>query len=179
MWRPCIFPFPLPSLQSRGPLQFYNDGNFPENLYPPNLGGGVHPPNLGGESSKNTCFTVLSGAHSPNLGGKIFTPQIWGVWVFRVLPWLIQSLEAGVAVVCERHVWSGVVFFRGLRFGGFRFEPNRTSRLHRAIWATKTPGFHWRHMLIVAFLGVVCTLRGSIHATGSHANLHLRIKFVF
>ena len=28
----------------------------------------IHPPNLGGESSRNTCFTVLSGAQ--NLGGK-------------------------------------------------------------------------------------------------------------
>ena len=43
----------------------------------------IHPPNLGGESSKNACFTVFSGAHSRNLGGEIFTPQIWGVWVFK------------------------------------------------------------------------------------------------
>ena len=45
----------------------------------------IHPPNSGGESSKNPCFTVFSGEHSLNLGGEIFTPQIWGVWVLRVL----------------------------------------------------------------------------------------------
>ena len=44
----------------------------------------IHPPNLGGESSKIACFTVFFGGHSLNLGGEIFTPQIWGVWVFRV-----------------------------------------------------------------------------------------------
>ena len=43
------------------------------------------PPNLRGESSKNTCFTVFSGAPSLNWGGEIFTPQIWGVWVLRVV----------------------------------------------------------------------------------------------
>ena len=55
----------------------------PEDPYPPNLGGGDSHPNLGRESSKNTCFTVFSGAPSLNLGGEIFTPQIWGVWVLR------------------------------------------------------------------------------------------------
>ena len=45
----------------------------------------IHPPNLGGESSKITCFTVFFEGHFLNLGGEIFTPQIWGVWVFRDL----------------------------------------------------------------------------------------------
>ena len=36
-----------------------------------------------GESSKTTCFTVFFEGHFLNLGGEIFTPQIWGVWVFR------------------------------------------------------------------------------------------------
>ena len=43
----------------------------------------IHPTNLGGESSKITCFTVFVEGHFLNLGGEIFTPQIWGVWVFR------------------------------------------------------------------------------------------------
>ena len=54
-----------------------------ENPYPPNLGGDDSPPKFGGESSKITCFTVFFEGHFPNLGGEIFTPQIWGVWVFR------------------------------------------------------------------------------------------------
>ena len=48
-------------------------------------GAKIHPPNLGGESSKSTCFTVFYGAYSLNSGGEIFNPQIWGVWVFRVV----------------------------------------------------------------------------------------------
>ena len=45
----------------------------------------IHPPNSGGECSEIPCFTVVFGVHSPNSGGEIFTPQIWGVWVFRVV----------------------------------------------------------------------------------------------
>ena len=44
----------------------------------------IHPPNLGGEASKITCFEVFFEDSPLNLGGEIFTPQIWGVWVFRV-----------------------------------------------------------------------------------------------
>ena len=44
----------------------------------------IHPPNLGGESSKVTCFAVFFEGHFLNLGGEIFTPKIWGVWVFSV-----------------------------------------------------------------------------------------------
>ena len=43
----------------------------PEKPIPPKLGVvEIHPPNSGGESSKNPCFTVLSGEHSLNLGGE-------------------------------------------------------------------------------------------------------------
>ena len=45
----------------------------------------IRPPNLGGESSKITCFIVLSEGHSLKLGGEIFTPQIWGGMGFQLL----------------------------------------------------------------------------------------------
>ena len=54
----------------------------------------IHPPNLGSESSKIACFTVFFEGHSINLGGEIFTPQIWGAWVFRVTVSSKPCLEA-------------------------------------------------------------------------------------
>ena len=39
--------------------------SFPENPYPPNLGGGDSPPKFGGWIFKNPCFTVFSGDFTP------------------------------------------------------------------------------------------------------------------
>ena len=43
--------------------------------------------------------------YNPWLQHVLFSLHRW-----ELMPWLIQSLEAGVAVVCERYVWSGVVY---------------------------------------------------------------------
>ena len=53
-------------------------GTFPEDPYPPSLGGEIHPPNLGGEPSKIPCFTVFFQACHPNSGGEIITPKFGG-----------------------------------------------------------------------------------------------------
>ena len=61
---------------------FLGKSHFPENPYPPNLGGADFF--WGVNLQKSLVLKCFLGAHSLNSGGEIFTPRIWGVWVFRV-----------------------------------------------------------------------------------------------
>ena len=100
------------------PCFFSNFGN-PEDPYLPNSGGGDSPPKIGvGESQKITCFTVLFGVHSRNSGGEIFTPRIWGLWIFSKYEW--GDFCPDVGLVCG-----------GLGFLAYFWRKTAQGRVHQ------------------------------------------------